>query len=91
MGKHKVKGSKREKRKAQRKRRQRRWTLSLLLAAAVAGGYIFWVNGPGASRPPVLTETAPNFTLAADTGRDISLAEYSGKTPVVVLFYMLSN
>jgi hypothetical protein len=91
MGKQKVKGSTRDKRKAQRKRRRRRWTLWLLLAVAVAGGHFFWVNGPGASRPPVLADAAPSFTLAADTGRDISLADYSGKKPVVVLFYMLSN
>lgn len=91
MGKQKVKGRKREKRNAQRKRRRRRWTLSLLLAAAVAGGYILWVNGPGASRPPVLADTAPSFTLAADNGSDISLAEYIGKKPVILLFYMFSN
>lgn len=91
MGKQKLKGKKREERKAQRKRRRRRWTLWLLLAVAVAGGYFFWVNGPGASRPPVLAEAAPGFTLAADSGRDISLSDYIGKGPVVLLFYMFSN
>jgi peroxiredoxin len=34
-----------------------------------------------------LGERAPDFTLPDATGRPVSLAEYRGKKPVVIVFY----
>jgi peroxiredoxin len=34
-----------------------------------------------------LGERAPDFTLPDATGRPVSLAEYRGRKPVVIVFY----
>jgi len=46
--------------------------------------------GLGASHVLALQvgDKAPDFTLPATTGGDIKLADYAGKKPVVVFFYI---
>jgi peroxiredoxin Q/BCP len=46
--------------------------------------------GLGASHTLALQvgDKAPDFTLPATTGGDIKLADYVGKKPVVVFFYL---
>jgi hypothetical protein len=73
--------------------RTRRWPawlalgLSSLLLAAGA-----WFNFVGASvpgGPPALRvgERPPDFTLPDAAGRPVSLADYRGRKPVVLVFY----
>lgn len=40
-------------------------------------------------RVPQVGEAAPDFTLPATTGGPIGLAQYRGKQPVVLAFYVL--
>lgn len=55
-----------------------------LALLAVAGGTGAWLwGGAGASPPP-----APKFNLLASVGRVITLEEFLGKQPVVLVFYM---
>ena len=70
------------------KRRRIRWTvIGMLLAAVGGGGYYAW----SVRNAPLEGSPALGFTLAADSGRDISLVDFIGKKPVILLFYMFSN
>lgn len=91
MGRRKRKGNKREGKKSQRKRPRKRWMPWLLLAVALAGGYTLWVTGSGSDRSPAVGEAAPGFTLPSNSGGTLSLADYKGKRPVVLVFYMFSD
>jgi len=70
-----------------RQRRKRRLlmlaALGLLVAAVV--GYLGWNLGwtPAAEGDP-----APPFVLPDHQGRQVALADYLGRKPVVLVFYM---
>jgi AhpC/TSA family len=74
-------------------RRARRWPAWLALGFSVlllAGGS--WFNFVGARVPPTPTvlrvgERAPDFALADAGGRTVSLTDYRGRKPVVLVFY----
>jgi hypothetical protein len=73
--------------------RRRRWPAWLALGFSgflLAAGA--WFNFVGARIPDTPTamkvgERAPDFTLPDALGRTVSLAEYRGKKPVVLVFY----
>ena len=73
--------------------RTRRWPAWLALgftSLVLIGGA--WFNFVGARVPDTPTalkvgERAPDFTLPDATGRLVTLAEYRGKKPVVLVFY----
>ena len=62
-----------------------RWR-RLIMAALLSGVLL----GLGASHVLALQvgDKAPDFTLPATTGGEIKLADYVGKKPVVVFFYI---
>lgn len=71
----------------------RRWpawvALGLTSLLLIAGA---WFNFVGARVPDVpvairVGETAPDFTLPDASGKPVTLAEYRGKKPVVLVFY----
>ena len=73
--------------------RGRRWPAWIALGVSglllIAGS---WFNLVGARVPATTTvlrigEPAPDFTLPDATGRPVSLAEFRGKKPVVLVFY----
>jgi AhpC/TSA family len=73
--------------------RGRRWPAWLALGVAslllVAGA---WFNFVGARVPDTPTalrvgDRPPDFTLPDAAGRSVSLADYRGKKPVVLVFY----
>ena len=73
--------------------RGRRWPAWIALGVSalllVAGG---WFNLVGARVPATPTalrvgERPPDFTLPDAAGRPVSLAEFRGKKPVVLVFY----
>lgn len=78
---------------AVRRARGRRWPAWLALALSsllLVGGA--WFNFVGARVPDAPTalrvgEPPPDFTLPDAAGRPVSLAEYRGRTPVVLVFY----
>ena len=68
----------------------RTWISGLLLAVVIAVGGIgapFWLRLgiEGTLRP------APTFSLPASTGSVVSLKEYLGKGPLILLFYMTAT
>jgi hypothetical protein len=73
--------------------RRRRWpawlalTLSSLLL--VAGAWFNFVAARVPDTPTTLRigERPPDFTLTDASGRPVSLADYRGKKPVVLVFY----
>jgi len=73
--------------------RARRWPAWLALGLSsllLVGGA--WFNFVAARVPDVPTvlrvgERPPEFTLSDATGREVSLADYRGKKPVVIVFY----
>jgi hypothetical protein len=73
--------------------RARRWlTLTALAVAALllgAGVYFnFVMSRLPAVRPAfVVGQRAPDFTLPDAAGRSVSLADYRGRKPVVLVFY----
>jgi hypothetical protein len=71
----------------------RRWpawvALGLTSLLLIAGA---WFNFVGARVPDVpvairVGEAAPDFTLPDASGKPVTLAEYRGKKPVVLVFY----
>lgn len=67
-----------------------------LLALLIILGSLSCTSGsnmPGSSElqprtsPVQVGETAPNFTLEAQNGQRISLAEARGNSPIVLVFY----
>ena len=57
--------------------------VAVFLVAAAAGGYTWWMAGPG--------EVAPPFALPASTGQTVRLEDYRGQQPVVLVFYMVGT
>jgi hypothetical protein len=72
---------------------RRRWYAWLALAVSllllVGGGYVNFVMARIPAEPAVLRvgERPPDFTLTDATGRAVSLADYRGRKPVVLVFY----
>jgi len=72
---------------------RRRWyawlALGLSLLLFAGGAYINFVLARIPAEPTVLRvgERPPDFTLTDAAGRQVSLAEYRGKKPVVLVFY----
>jgi len=73
--------------------RGRRWPAWIALgvsgALLVAGGFFNFVIARVPATPTVLRvgERPPDFTLPDAGGRPVSLAEFRGKKPVVLVFY----
>jgi hypothetical protein len=73
--------------------RRRRWPAYLALAVSsvvlVFGGWFNFVVARVPGGPPAVQvgARAPDFTLADADGRPVSLAEFRGKKPVVLVFY----
>src|SRR5213594_3437428 len=72
------------------RRRWRAWLALGLTSLLLAGGA--WFNFVAARVPDTPTvlrvgERPPDFTLSDAAGRDVSLSEYRGKKPVVIVFY----
>jgi hypothetical protein len=73
-----------------RKRRWPAWSALALTSLLLIGGA--WFNFVGARVPataPALRvgERAPDFTLTDGSGRSVTLADYRGQKPVVLVFY----
>jgi len=72
---------------------RRRWPAWLALGFTglllVAGAWFNFVAARVPATPTALHlgERAPDFTLPDATGRPLSLAEYRGRKPVVIVFY----
>jgi hypothetical protein len=72
---------------------RRRWyawlALALSLPLLTLGAYVNFVMARIPAEPVVLRigEPPPDFTLADAAGRPVSLADYRGKRPVVLVFY----
>ncbi len=81
-------------RRLDQRRRRRRRSLRLGLAVTAALGllvlagarYLDWRSALGG--PVHEGEAAPRFVLQDATGRQIFLADYLGRRPVVLVFYM---
>ena len=73
--------------------RGRRWpawvALGLSSLLLVAGGWFNFVAARVPDTPPAFRvgESPPDFTLRDAAGRPVSLADYRGKKPVVLVFY----
>ncbi len=73
---------------ARRRRRIQRLLVIAVTAVAIAGavGYLGrnfgWSNATAVGRP------APHFVLSDHEGRQVALADYLGRQPVVLVFYM---
>ena len=73
--------------------RSRRWpswvalALSTLLLAGTAWFNFVVARIPGTSTVLRVGERPPDFTLPDASGRPVTLAEYRGKKPVVLVFY----
>jgi cytochrome oxidase Cu insertion factor (SCO1/SenC/PrrC family) len=73
-----------------RTRRWPAWSALALTSLLLIGGA--WFNFVGSRVPatPIalrVGERAPDFTLTDGTGRSVSLADYRGQKPVVLVFY----
>ena len=73
--------------------RARRWPAWLALGLSslllVAGAWFNFVAARVPDTPTVLRvgERPPDFTLSDATGRPVTLGDYRGKKPVVIVFY----
>jgi len=73
--------------------RGRQWPAWVALGVSglllVAGGWFNFVGARVPATPTVLRlgERAPDFTLPDADGRPVTLAEFRGKKPVVLVFY----
>jgi hypothetical protein len=72
---------------------RRRWyawvALGLSMMLLAGGSYLNFVMARIPEAPPVLQvgERPPDFTLTDASGRAISIADYRGRKPVVLVFY----
>ncbi len=79
---------KRARRRRRVRRRAMRITLVFAVLALVAGGaFYLWGPEPAAD----VGQPAPPFALPDATGRTVSLADFQGKQPVVLAFYMFAG
>ena len=87
MSEHRVKIQGRNRRPARRQRWKRRLVVGAVLGLFVAGGvgYLGWSLGWTAAAEG---DPAPPFVLPDHQGRQVALADYLGRRPVVLVFYM---
>lgn len=82
--------SKRIARNSRRRLRRlaRRWAWAFAVVVVVAGGigYLAWTYGWGGVAG--VGDRAPAFVLEEGEGRTVSLEDYLGRQPVVLVFYM---
>jgi hypothetical protein len=60
------------------------FTVSALALAACAG---IAAQPPGDVQPLKIGDVAPNFTLSSTAGGKVTLADFKGKSPVVLAFF----
>lgn len=84
MGKHsaRVRG---EVKRQQRRKRRLLMLAALGLVVAAGVGYLGWNLGWTAAAEG---DPAPPFVLPDHQGRQVALADYLGRKPVVLVFYM---
>ena len=63
--------------------KSKRWR-NTLFAMLLAGSGLFG----GAAHALEVGAKAPNFALLSTTGKEIKLADFAGKKPVVLFFYV---
>ncbi len=61
-------------------------SLAVVIGAAGIAGWLWLQHGIETTPPPAST-----FSLPASTGNVVSLEEYLGKEPLVLLFYMTAT
>ena len=67
--------------------------LAVLLLTAGMQPNLFAQNQPAPKLPPMtlkVGDTAPDFTLRDQNGKDISLKDFKGKKSVVLAFYVFA-
>ena len=85
-----IKGARARRQEARRRRVQLLAVVvgsTLVVAASIAylGSHYGWSNTTAMGRP------APPFVLHDHEGRQVALADYLGRKPVVLVFYMTSD
>jgi len=86
-----IKGARARRQEARRRRRVQLLAVvvgsTLVVAASIAylGSHYGWSNTTAMGRP------APPFVLPDHEGRQVALADYLGRKPVVLVFYMTSG
>lgn len=87
MGEHRVKMHRRHRPAVRRQRWKRRLMIGAVLVGLVSAGvgYLGWNLGWTAAGEG---DPAPPFVLPDHRGQQVSLADYLGRQPVVLLFYM---
>ncbi len=63
------------------------WAVGILLVSCLLGGFEVMAKGNAIK----VGDKAPDFTLPAQDGKDVSLKEYAGKKAVVLYFYPKDN
>lgn len=63
------------------------WAVGILLLSFVLGGFEVKAKGDAIK----VGDRAPDFTLPAQDGKDVSLKDYAGKKAVVLYFYPRDN
>lgn len=85
---HNVVQKRARRRQRSRRRRAIRTTIVVAVLALAAGGaFYLWGPEPAAD----VGQPAPTFALPDATGRTVSLADFHGKQPVVLAFYMFAG
>jgi len=67
--------------------------LAALLATAAIRPKLFAQTQPAAAMAPMtlkVGDTAPNFTLRDQNGKEVSLKDFQGKKTVVLAFYVFA-
>lgn len=87
MGEHRVKIHGRHRPAVRRPRWKRRLMVGAVLAVLLSAGvgYLGWNLGWTAATEG---DPAPPFVLPDHQGRQVALADYLGRKPVVLVFYM---
>ncbi|HEY9730426.1 MAG TPA: peroxiredoxin [Drouetiella sp.] len=63
------------------------WAVGILLVSCLLGGFEVMAKSDAVK----VGDKAPDFTLPAQDGKDVSLKEYAGKKAVVLYFYPKDN
>ncbi len=61
--------------------------MKLLTVTALVFAACAWAQQPGDPQPLKIGDVAPNFTLSSTMGGKVTLADFKGKTPVVLAFF----
>ena len=49
--------------------------------------FVFLINGASAGQSPDVGDSAPDFSLVDETGKEIKLGDFTGKKNVILIFY----